>query len=499
MGKTTAGLIIAITFFGAFLRLWNLNEQSYWIDEGYTVNTISSIMRGDGLILKSGIISHDSMYGYAGALSSLFLGSEPWVYRLPALCAGFFLIILIFIIARDLFDKRVALLSAFFISFSYWQIAWSRQARGYTLLTFFFWLSLWSFHRCLRGERRWLYGGITLVSTACALLTHRLAYLLPVIFIVWAIAYCGRTCTRRHEWWVIGCCAFAIVVLSDYLLGFGFLSVIFHSVNIGYYAPYYLQFTVREYGFFLILFFIGLPWIHSSWRKSLVLISIPFLVSSGILSFFFGGDLINYRYLFFVTPVLSILGAVGIYSSYDFLKGRQAIIFFTSAVILFFIVGGGVVIPRQLYWLESDDITRFREWWREYYSYTPQPNFAEAYAFIRERRVGDQPIISTHAVFNDIYLGEPGYWLKSSLNYFDTSDGNYLKVNNDRDFYVGARVIDTPLELREIVSRGGFVVFDYLSLHGRVGSEMFEYVMKYGRLVYEHQYNPVSKIWVYAF
>jgi 4-amino-4-deoxy-L-arabinose transferase-like glycosyltransferase len=160
---------------GTALRLYKLSTQPYWMDEGYTINAVLSILEKGSSTLDSGENYFCATYCYPTAYIAKLFGNNAFSYRLFSVIAGIIFILIIFIIVRSLFNIRIALLSSFFVSFSYWQIAWSRQARWYTLFAIFFWLSLYFFYKSLNGEKKkLLFYCLAILFTILSTLTHGL-------------------------------------------------------------------------------------------------------------------------------------------------------------------------------------------------------------------------------------------------------------------------------------------------------------------------------------
>ena len=138
--KANWGMIFILAIFvgwGGFLRLYDLGEQSLWIDEGYTINASQAIIDQGKPILGSGS-SYNAhlLHTYTTAASMKLFGFEatnPWAARLPAAIFGILTILAAYLFTyRITKNKLTALAATFIIAFSYWEIAWSRQARGYT-------------------------------------------------------------------------------------------------------------------------------------------------------------------------------------------------------------------------------------------------------------------------------------------------------------------------------------------------------------------------------
>jgi hypothetical protein len=220
------------------------------------------------------------------------------------------------------------------------------------------------------------------------------------------------------------------------------------------------------------------------------------------LSFF--TNILHYRYLFLVTPCLYILAAFGSFSLYEAMvtvkSYRSRIILFTllfvsgvSYVVLTPEWGGATLRQSSFYALESDSVDKKSN--TEYYAYTPQPDWAAAYAAIQASSTSESVIISSHPHFTYLFTGTPGYWIP--VDYIDTDDSAPLQKI---DPYVGALPVDSLDGLITFTStHRGFIVFDYQASNDRIPEDMLVYIRNNYTLMYEKNTNPYSHIWVYAF
>ncbi|MCD5381816.1 MAG: glycosyltransferase family 39 protein [Candidatus Pacebacteria bacterium] len=483
------GVVFVFGIYGALLRYWNLSIQPYWMDEGYTILAIRTLIERGTLVLDSGFLYHCFTYCYPTAAIAHVWGASALTYRLIAVLAGIACIFIIFHVTRHLFDVRAALLTSFFITFSYWHIAWSRQARWYTLFTACVWVAVYFFHRFLSEQehkKRHLF--FATLSTALAMATHGLGYILPMIFACWFTvnALKKQSFRLRHSITVLG---IGIATLAFLEHTMHFLS----HITLHYTLPYYLNFYIREYWFLILLGLIGVMSTYTQYRHTyhiLGILCVPYIVAVAFFS-----DIVHYRYLFHLTPVFCMLGAVGVCALADTLKHRIGTILVYALVVVCFGIWGGVYLPATTYYLESDTINPHQA--RPYYSYTPQPNWNGAYAHIATHTTPDSIIISSHPHFTKIFLDTAGYWLAHSYLGYDTYDSHTVQ---GRELYVDAMIIDSVAELDAITKmKTGFLVFDYMVTDGRYSEETLAYIQDHFKLVFHEKTNDVSEIWVYAF
>jgi len=108
-------------------------------------------------------------------VTSLVLGSAPWVLRLPAFVAGVLLVPATYALAHALYGRRAAVLAGVLVAVSSYAVEYSSNARGYTLQTLCFVVTL-----CLAilAVRRDSPSALLLATLVAALG----AYALPTMF-----------------------------------------------------------------------------------------------------------------------------------------------------------------------------------------------------------------------------------------------------------------------------------------------------------------------------
>ncbi|MES2668572.1 MAG: glycosyltransferase family 39 protein [Patescibacteria group bacterium] len=456
------------------------------MDEGFTVNAVQAIQETGTEILASGFRYSCPLYCYPSALIADTFGDSPASYRILAALAGTLFIGVLFAGVKRMFNPGIALIAAGFAAFSYFQIAWSRQARWYTLFELFFWLAIFSFYAALYIRRlRWLSLSLTALFTGLAILTHELGYLLPLIFAAWTVIEAVRS-KRLPIAAFVGLAAAGFAGLAGALY--------YLEAKISFLLPFYLNFYFRSYWVLIALAVIALIHPYNRYKREtalLLLILVAYIVPLSFLT-----DIVNYRYLFHATPVLFILAAVGACAILsDLPRAWQKVSAGIAIAAVFFVSGQGVLFPRVEYFLESDDPESFLLQDRNTYIFVPQPDWQEAYAFVEGVRTDADAIVTTQPPFNEIYLDEPGYWIRYSYNGKD-----YMKeTEDDREFYVGAKIIDDVAELRALArSTTGFVLLDVYAAR-RVPAETRAYIETEMTEVFRKKTNSYSEVIVYRF
>jgi 4-amino-4-deoxy-L-arabinose transferase-like glycosyltransferase len=128
-------------------------------------------------------------------------GDTGWALRLPAVIFGVGSIVAIFLVGREVTDIPESILAAALLAFSYHQVWFSQNARGYTGLLFWVLVSSWFLIRGLRSNRMidWLGYGI---AAALGMYTHlTMGFVIVGQFISYLIRLVGRSReTGQGKW-----------------------------------------------------------------------------------------------------------------------------------------------------------------------------------------------------------------------------------------------------------------------------------------------------------
>ena len=145
MNNTNYRVILAlILLLGAFLRIYGLGDESFWLDESYTAEytkyTIPQIIKG--IYVNSTLLPQYFGKG-AGAMPFYYILANTWTklfglselkLRLISALFGILSIYLIFLVGKYLFNYPIGLISAFIFAINHQQISFSQEARMYSML-----------------------------------------------------------------------------------------------------------------------------------------------------------------------------------------------------------------------------------------------------------------------------------------------------------------------------------------------------------------------------
>jgi hypothetical protein len=135
---STKHWLILLLLIGGVLRLWQLGDKSFWVDEISTVHYSQEL--GE-------IVPYCKKHNTPPLRYFLvhYLARSPraeTMTRLPSALCGILSLPLLFLLADRLFDRRVAVIAVALLAFSPWQIYHAQDGRMYAVFVFFVILSL---------------------------------------------------------------------------------------------------------------------------------------------------------------------------------------------------------------------------------------------------------------------------------------------------------------------------------------------------------------------
>lgn len=150
-------LILAILFIGLFLRVYNLGNESIWLDEGFSIRVAN-------LNLSHIISFHDNnppLYHIILHWWINLFGDSEFSVRFPSVIFGSLAIFMMYMVGNQIFDKDVGILSSLLLGLSVYHIGYSQEARTYSLSVLLTLFSMYFFIKLLKkGEQKNLVGYI---------------------------------------------------------------------------------------------------------------------------------------------------------------------------------------------------------------------------------------------------------------------------------------------------------------------------------------------------
>lgn len=185
--------LAAILLVGLALRAWRIGDIPFGLhtDEGHNTLDALRIIEGWRPVFLDHNNGREPLFMYLMAALMAAFGPTIAAVRLTGVVSGMLVILGQFVFTRGLplsRPRRVALLSAAFIAFTFWPVAQARYALRAGLLPLWIALMLWAWWKVLDGHNRAaLWSTLTGIFLAAAVYTHLTGRLLPVILILSAL------------------------------------------------------------------------------------------------------------------------------------------------------------------------------------------------------------------------------------------------------------------------------------------------------------------------
>ncbi|HSO27052.1 MAG TPA: glycosyltransferase family 39 protein, partial [Anaerolineales bacterium] len=145
-------LLGVIVLAGFVLRLYQLGEDSFWIDEVGIINAVRQHGLGEALAAaRHHVMAMPLDYVVVWAWGK-FTPLDTWL-RLPAALWGALTVIPAYLLYRRLGDAPLALWGAFFLACAPFHIQYSQELHFYAALTFFYTLTTWLLLRAVEEAK----------------------------------------------------------------------------------------------------------------------------------------------------------------------------------------------------------------------------------------------------------------------------------------------------------------------------------------------------------
>ncbi len=442
----TALIVLFLVAFGFYLRIYDLGYQSLWIDESYSITAALGMIEHlipympSGVVYSRGILNTGLI-----ALSMRLFGVSEFSARLPSVLFGTMTILLVYVFFRKVFGEKIALASAFLVTFSVVEIAWSRQARMYQQLQFFYILSLYLFYRYVHSkEIKFL--ALAVASVFCAMFTHvlgvSLLLVIPLYYFLVNIEMVKNFNKFSKEIIVSG-----VIFLAGLLFSQFFFNALTHVMAVRVdYSETYIAYLIT---FFPVIFYLSvlgvLISLRQDWKNSLLL-GLGFFIP--LYFVFFHEKLVGFRYVFVMLPIMFVFFAkmaeyvAGIIAKNKIFQSLAII----AMIALVSLTPSFNFFPEKEYYLEPR---------------APQPDFKSIYGYLKENLEEGDVLVDSYPEIASWYGFDPDYWLAFSISGLPVSDWVV-----DREYvYAHVPAVEDLDELKGIYFNNprGWVVIDSLS------------------------------------
>lgn len=457
--------LLILIVIGTSIRVYQIGAQSLWLDEGISAMAAKALLKNGWPRIGGHEIFKGILHTVFVAISFKAFGVSEAAGRIPSLLFGVLSIPLGFLIGKRMKNSRVGLLTAFLLTFSTIQIAWSRQLRFYQQLQFFFMLSLYLMDRLMEDTNWRNLSGLAIV-TFCMIGSHgRLGFFLLLPLGIWFLV----EKTSWIKYWifnlkksrirgltgVIILISIAIIFISLRMetIESGFSHLIHHERN---YVFEYISHFEEELGY---LFFLAIPGSLLAIlyrRRNLFYISaflLPFLVLSYRVYAY------QTRHVFSLLPLLFILSAFSL--DYVFKRVKTTLESVELQEIACLALASTLIILLAAY--PSGNFTYTPKKYYDLGPTQPQANFKRAHNYIRKHWQENDILLTTMPPITLWYLPEenyrPFYYLSSFWNFPSVEPIGQTQILSFEKFHLlenknsGWAVIDTMGAYR--IYRGG--------------------------------------------
>ncbi|WP_135606171.1 glycosyltransferase family 39 protein [Methanococcoides sp. NM1] len=464
-------LIGMITVVGFLLRVYQLGNQSLWLDEAISSNAAAALLQYGSPVFPSGYIYGRAILNtYLIALSYNIFGVSEFAGRLPSVIFGTLTIPVVYFIGARLENRNAGILASIFIAFSVWEIMWSRQARMYQQLQFFYFASILLIYE-FNNNRTTKNFILLVICILGAMSSHLFGYvLIPIAFIYFLIGNIDIAKKIQIKSIDMRPVVLSLAILMIVIFATDLTCVISQVFNTRYdYFGSYIYFLEDWVPLFFYLAPLGAVMSFQKRPGLAMLLIVSYIIPFYFISFHV--KLLGFRYLYFIFPILVLFSSLLIIKLTKN-KNEQLLpklqlpnvkVFINSAIIILLLltsVAQFQLTPEDNYKLEPR---------------TPQAEFKEAYNTINTNMGPDDAIIAGWTPLAQYYLGRCDYWLAFPIT--GTGIDDFLINNTQYDVYANATAIRDVQALEDVVDAHdqGWIVVDDMTQRS-ISPEMTSYL-----------------------
>jgi uncharacterized membrane protein len=173
--------IWAILFLASIIRFTDLVKRDFWYDEAFTGVAVKESFSNMITMIVNDV--HPPMYYLALKAFSYFFSYSVYGIRLFSAIFGVLTVWAVYLVAKELFDRRTALWSSFIASISPFAIQYSQEARMYSMLVFLILISAYFFIKALKTKKT-KYFVIWGFFIGLSMLTHYMGLIFSVTYLL---------------------------------------------------------------------------------------------------------------------------------------------------------------------------------------------------------------------------------------------------------------------------------------------------------------------------
>jgi uncharacterized membrane protein len=148
--KYNLRIFVLIVGLSVFLRIFLLDYESLWLDEGSSVKFAK--MKVQEIFKSTQTDAHPPLYYLLLHIWIKIFGDSEFSLRFPSALFGIFCVIVVYKFCFDFLNEKIAIISSLIMGVSTFQVFYSQEARMYSLLCLLSILSFYYFVKVLRRD-----------------------------------------------------------------------------------------------------------------------------------------------------------------------------------------------------------------------------------------------------------------------------------------------------------------------------------------------------------
>jgi uncharacterized membrane protein len=267
--KKTTFILLIVLFCGAFLRIYQINFQSLWIDELTTMRLVDPSVSFKRMFLFIELKDKNPPLYYI--LVKLIISITDYkssVARLTSAIIGTISIHSVYLLGKAIKNREVGLISAVLAAFNYYLIYYSQEARCYILVFLFTTLSFLFFLRIFHSGKK-TDALLYCISTIALIYSHYYGLLVYLSQFVIFLIYFSKFRKRCNL-------PLVLLLLPFLIIGISFIPWILIIVKHSLMKEFWIQDTSLLFPLFYFSEYFG----NNIWLNSLLLIPIVSFIGS---------------------------------------------------------------------------------------------------------------------------------------------------------------------------------------------------------------------------
>ncbi len=216
-------LLIIVIIIAAFLRLYNITvtPPGLYPDEAMNGN---NALEGFKVFYPENN-GREGLFINIQALSLIIFGNQPWALRLPSAIFGILTVLGVYFLTKELFSKKIALLSTFLIATSFWHINFSRIGFRAIMAPFFITWALYFLLKALNSEKYKLSSILSGLSLGLGFHSYIAFRAMPaLVIVVWILYWIKNKDSALRKKIILSACLVSLTALIAFApLGLYFL------------------------------------------------------------------------------------------------------------------------------------------------------------------------------------------------------------------------------------------------------------------------------------